>query len=271
MSLTKLATAEIKVEVSGPVVTITLNRPESSNAYSEGMIATLVNVVNSYDVDDTLRVLVITGAGKHFCAGGDVKAMEEKTGMFAGEANELRLRYERGIQQISLALEKCSKPLIAAINGAAIGAGLDLACMCDIRLCSESAVFAESFAAIGLVPGDGGSFFLQRVIGYAKAMEMSLTAQKYSSTEALQMGLVSKIVSGDKLITEANELASKIAKNSPIAISLTKKSIKHAYSSDLGTTLDLLSSYQSICQRTNDHFRALKAIKNKTSSVFEGN
>src|SRR5690606_10001766 len=121
------------------------------------MIIDLVRVLDAINNAKEIRVVVITGMGKHFCAGGDLKAMKAKTGMFAGDANELRLRYQQGIQQISLAMENIEKPIIAMVNGAAIGAGLDLACMCDIRLCSENAIFAESFTSLGLVPGDGGT------------------------------------------------------------------------------------------------------------------
>lgn len=270
MNILSLASKNILLELSDYTLWITLNRPESSNAYSEEMISEFVRVLDSVNKCKEMRVVVITGAGKHFCAGGDLKSMQTKSGMFAGEANELRIRYQEGIQQISVAIESISKPIIAMINGAAIGAGLDLACMCDIRLCAENAVFAESFTKLGLVPGDGGSFFLQRVVGYAKAMEMSLTAETYTSSEALAMGLVSKVVPQDQLRELTTKWAQTIASRAPIATELTKKAIKSAYHSDVIQNLDLVASFQAICQRSNDHFRAINSFLNKTHPTFEG-
>lgn len=138
---------------------ITLNRPEASNAYSSGMVSALVEVLKYADIDNGIRVIILTGSGKNFCAGGDIKAMRGKTGMFSGESNELREAYQAGIQQIPIAISQLRTPLIAMVNGAAIGAGCDLAAMCDLRVASSEAIFAETFARVGLVPGDGGAFF----------------------------------------------------------------------------------------------------------------
>ena len=270
MDILKLATKNILLDLKGHVLWLTLNRPDSSNAYSEQMIVDFVNVLDNVDKYKEVRVLVISGAGRHFCAGGDLKAMRDKTGMFAGDANELRIRYQMGIQQISLAMEALHKPTIAMIQGAAIGAGLDLACMCDLRYCSDRAVFAESFSKLGLVPGDGGSFFLQRIVGFAKAMEMSMTAHTYDCKQALAMGLVSEVLVEEQLRSHVEKVASLVASRAPIATELTKKAIKHGYRSDLSENLDLVASYQSICQRTKDHFRAIDAFLNKTDPTFQG-
>lgn len=248
---------------------ITLNRPENSNAFSDEMIDGLVNCLERADFDNKVRTIVLTGAGKHFCAGGDVKAMQTKTGMFAGEPNELRERYKKGIQKIPLAIEKLSTPIIAMINGAAIGAGLDLACMCDIRVCSEHAKFGETFAKLGLVPGDGGTYFLQRVIGFAKAMELSLTGDIIGSDEAQSLGLVSKVIAADLLKEHVEKLCLKINSNAPIAIQMLKRSMIHSYRSDLSSMLDLLNAYQGITQRTMDHDRAVAQIFNKSQTTFE--
>lgn len=168
---------------------ITLNRPRQSNAFSDAMIADLCSLLREADWDDDVRVIILTGAGKTFCAGGDVNAMENKTGMFAGDPEELRRRYTKGIQQIPLTIEALHTPIVAMVNGAAIGAGFDLACMCDIRMGCRHSRFGETFVKLALVPGMGGTLFLQRIVGYAKAMKLSLTGRIFDADEALALGL----------------------------------------------------------------------------------
>jgi len=196
-----------------------------------------------------------------------VKGMKSKAGMFSGDANELRERYKRGIQKIPLAFERLSTPTIAAVNGAAIGAGLDVACMCDIRVASDKAKFGETFVKLGLVPGDGGSYFLQRAVGFAKAMEMTLTAKIYDSKEALAMGLVS--YEGADFEEKAVEFAASITKNAPIAVQMAKRSIEMARKSDLQAVLDLMAAYQGITQRTEDHFEGLDGLLEKKTPRFK--
>lgn len=260
---------DLKCSFKDHTLWIKLNRPEHSNAFSDEMIESLITCLERADGDQDVRSIVISGEGKHFCAGGDVKAMQNKTGMFAGEPNELRERYKKGIQKIPLAIEKLSTPLIAMINGAAIGAGLDLACMCDIRVCADSAKFGETFAKIGLVPGDGGSYFLQRVVGFAKAMELSLTGEVFDSIEATRIGLVSKSLELSEIENHVTKLCKTINSNAPIATQMLKRSIIHSYRSDLNSMLDLLSAYQGISQRTQDHDRAVAQIFNKSQTSFE--
>ncbi len=142
------------VKKDGPLLWVTLNRPQHSNAFSDEMITELCRLLREADFDVDVRVIILTGAGKTFCAGGDVKAMEERTGMFSGGNEELRRRYMKGIQQIPLTIEALQTPLVAMVNGAAIGAGCDLACMCDIRVGCEQSRFGETFAKLALVPGD---------------------------------------------------------------------------------------------------------------------
>lgn len=252
----------LKVSKEDSKVWITLDRPDSSNAFTIEMIEDLVRVVSFADEDDSVACIILTGEGKHFCAGGDIKKMLNKEGMFAGEPNELRLRYKKGIQKIPLCFNALSTPTIAMINGAAIGAGLDLACMCDIRICSENAKFGETFTKLGLIPGDGGTYFLQRVVGFPKAMEMTLTADVYDSSEALEMNLVSHVTTKEELTEKVRNIADKICSNSSIANSMAKRSIINARNSDLQAVLDLLASYQGITQRTPEHFSALKKLIN---------
>ncbi len=228
-----------------------------------------MSVLKEADLDKEVRVIVITGAGKNFCAGGDVKAMKNKSGMFAGESNELRELYQNGIQQIPLTISQMKKPIIAMLNGAAVGAGCDLAAMCDLRIASQEASFAETFARVGLVPGDGGAFFLTRIIGYAKAMEMFLTCKTVLSSEALNMGLVSKVVESNQLKAEVEKLASDLSALPPIALQMTKKAVIHAHTSDLISHLELMAAYQGITQRSSDHFKAINGLLNKTKSTFD--
>jgi 2-(1,2-epoxy-1,2-dihydrophenyl)acetyl-CoA isomerase len=260
---------DLLVEKKNESLWITLNRPEASNAYSIGMVQSLVEVLRFADIDNKIRVIVLTGSGKNFCAGGDIKAMRGKTGMFSGESNELREAYQAGIQQIPLTISQLKTPVIAMVNGAAIGAGCDLAAMCDLRIASSEAIFAETFARVGLVPGDGGAFFLTRLIGFGKAMEMFLTCKNISAEEALKMGLVNQVVLPEELKKSTQELADQLASLPPIALQMTKKSVTHAYQNDLITHLELMAAYQGITQRSSDHFSALDGMIEKKKPTFK--
>lgn len=258
----------IKVNIENHTLWLSLNRPEASNAFTVEMIDELLDTLVAADYNSDIRCIVLTGEGKHFCAGGDIKNMLQKKEMFEGEANELRERYKRGIQRIPKVFNDLSTPIIAMVNGAAIGAGLDMACMCDIRICSDNAKFGETFTKIGLIPGDGGTYFLQRIVGFAKAMEMTLTANIYSADEALNMNLVSKVVVRESLIEETKLIVNQILQNAPIANQMAKRAITHAYKSDLSSNLELLSAFQGITQRTSDHFEALTKAQEKSKPEF---
>ena len=262
---------DLLVEKKKHTLWVTLNRPDASNAYSTAMVKSLVEVLKLADLDNDVRVIVITGAGKNFCAGGDVKAMKGKTGMFAGESNELREAYQAGIQQIPTTIVNLKTPVIAMINGAAVGAGCDLAAMCDMRIASEEASFAETFAKVGLVPGDGGAFFLTRLIGFGKAMEMFLTCKFISATEAKNIGLVNQVVLPQDLKNHTSELADHLATLPPIALQMTKKAVIHAYQNDLNSHLELMAAYQGITQRSSDHFKALDGMIEKKTPTFNHN
>lgn len=266
----KLNYDDLLVEETKPLLWITLNRPNFSNSFSDEMIRSLCQLLREADWDDDIRVIILTGSGKHFCAGGDVKAMEEKTGMFAGDPEGLRRRYTKGIQQIPLTIESLHTPIIAMVNGAAIGAGCDLACMCDIRIGTTQSKFGETFAKLALVPGDGGTFFLQRIVGFAKAMELSLTGQIVSAEEAFKLGLLNKLVDEDSLKNETEQMAMTIAGNSPVAVSMIKKAIRQARTAEISGHLDLLAAFQGITQRTEDHFEGVRALKEKRQPKFKG-
>jgi len=260
---------DLLVEIKDHTLWIILNRPEASNAYSTGMVKSLVKVLKLADENKNVRVIVITGAGKNFCAGGDIKAMQQKSGMFSGESNELREAYQQGIQQIPLTISQLKKPLIAMVNGAAVGAGCDLAAMCDLRVASNEAKFAETFAQVGLVPGDGGAYFMTRLIGFSKAMEMFLTCKTINAEEAHRIGLVNFVVDSKDLKQETQKLATQLSSLPPIALQMTKKAVIHGQRSDLISHLELMAAYQGITQRSSDHFKALDGLLNKTLPHFD--
>lgn len=262
---------DLLVEFKNNSVWITLNRPEASNAYSIGMVQALVEVLKHADMDTNVRVIVITGAGKNFCAGGDIKAMKGKTGMFAGESNQLREAYQSGIQQIPMTISHLKTPVIAMVNGAAVGAGCDLAAMCDLRVASEEATFAETFAKVGLVPGDGGAFFLTRLVGFGKAMEMFMTCRTYTAREALNMGLVNQVVLPTDLKIKTEEMVEQLSSLPPIALQMTKKALYHAYQNDISSHLELMAAYQGITQRSSDHFKALDGMMERKKPNFGHN
>lgn len=242
---------------------ITLNNPEKLNAISYEMIDSLVATLFKADMNPDVKVIVICGAGRAFSAGGDVQAMKEKSGMFQGDSNELRMRYMHGIQKIPKCMEDLSKPIIAMVNGAAIGAGNDLAMMCDLRVGCEESRFGETFAKLGLVPGDGGTFFLTRIVGFSKAMQMTMTAEIISGKKAFDFGLMNYFVETADLETEVTLLATKIASLPAVAVQMAKKSLKAAYRHDLQVNLDLLAAFQGIAQRTPEHDQAVNAFFEK--------
>lgn len=251
------APQHVRYEHTGALATITLDRPEARNAYSDEMCTQLIEALDRADFDDEIRCVILTGAGKSFHAGGDIKAMRERSGMFAGGPAELRARYIRGIQAVPRRIAEFGKPLIAAINGAAIGAGLDLACMCDIRIARAGAQLGSTFVKVGLVPGDGGAYFLTRVVGFARALELVLTGRVITAEQALAIGLVHEVVPAEQLLAVAHERAQAIAQHPPMAVQLTKRAAYRSYHADMATALELAASYQGIVQNMEDHQRAL--------------
>ena len=261
-------TSCLNVSLKNNVLHISLNRPDVSNAINYDLVDSLVTTFTSAEQDKNVRAVVLTGVGKNFCSGGDLKNMLNKADMFQGDNDELRRRYEQGIQRISKAVEGFSKPIVAAVNGAAAGAGCDLTCMCDFRIGTSETKFLENFVKVGLVPGDGGSFFLQRIVGFAKAMEMTLTGRIVKAEEAERIGLLNQIVPAEKLLAEATQLAEQLASLPAAAMQMSKKALKISYLHDLNTSLDLLAAYQGIAQRTTDHFEAINAVKENRAAVF---
>ena len=243
------------------IVTLTLNAPEARNALtSQAQWDAVVAAFERVQADPAVKVVIVTGAGSAFCAGGNVKDFRDKRGLAAGSGMEIRDNYRRGIQRIPLAFHRLDVPTIAAVNGPAIGAGCDLACMADIRIASEKASFAESFVKLGLIPGDGGAWLLQRVVGYARAAEMSFTGETVDAQAALAMGLVSRVVPHETLLAEATALAERIAANPGQALRMTKRLMREAQTSRLDAILELSAAYQALTHGSAEHEGAVAAF-----------
>jgi len=254
------------------IVTLTLNRAETRNPISDpDMIEALLAALDRLESDATARVAILTGAGKGFSSGGNVKEMRPgSTNLNAGHPAGTRLNYKRGIQRLPLAFAALEVPVIAAVNGAAVGAGCDLTCMCDLRIAGESARFAESFVKLGLIAGDGGAWLLPRVIGWSKAAEMALTGDMIDAREALACGLVSQVVPDAELLDTAQTLALRIAANPRHAVRMTKRLLWEGRRSDLGTLLEMSAAMQAAAHATGDHEEAVSAFLEKRPPAFKG-
>ena len=253
---------KIRLTHENNVYFLYLDSPNKKNALDDELISEITSTLDLLNADDNCRVVLLGSTSNVFCSGGDVKAMMEENEMFKGDSIDLRQQYHFGIQQIARSIERFKKPIIAVVDGVAVGAGADLACMCDMRVGSNRAKFIESFANLALVPGDGGTFFLSRVVGYAKAMELFLTAEPLSAQLAYDVGLLNFLFSEKEVWDEAKKLANKIANKPPVAIEMTKQALKEAYRNrDLESNLNLLSAFQAITQRSQDHQRGLLNLK----------
>ena len=259
------------IERDGPVVIATLNRPDERNAISETAHSQeIADFCAAMTRDASVRAIVLTGAGKAFCAGGNVKHMRDKAGMFGGSPFDIRNRYRTGIQMIPTALYKLEVPVVAAVNGPAIGAGLDLACMCDVRVASSRALFAESFVKLGIVPGDGGAWLLPRVIGMARASLLTLTGETIDAARALEYGLVAEVVEPDQVLGRALEVAQSIAANPGHATRMAKRLLREGQDMKLGPLLELSAAYQALAHHTQDHAEAIAAFLEKRTPDYTG-
>ena len=264
-------TDTLLIDRRGDVVVWTLNNPEARNPISEGdTIDALEDAVAAANRDPSIRVAILTGAGSAFSSGGNVKHMRDKKGMFGGSPAELRQGYRHGIQRIPKALYHCEIPTIAAVNGAAIGAGCDLALMCDLRIASTTAKFAESFVKVGIIPGDGGAWLLPRAVGMARASEMAFTGEAIDAATALDWGLVSQVVEPENLLTAAHALADRVAVNPPQVLRMTKKLLREGQHQSLESLLELSAAYQAIAHTTADHTEAVNAMLERRDPNFEG-
>ncbi len=258
-------------EKSGPIVTLTINRPESRNPLGEeGDGDLFAEAAAKINADRDVRCAILTGAGQSFSAGGNVKAMRERSGAFAGAGVHIRERYRHGIHKIVRSIWGIEVPLIAAVNGHAIGLGNDVACLADIRVAADNAVFGATFLKIGLVPGDGGSWILPRVIGYQRAAELVFTADTIDAATALNWGLVSKVVPATTLMDEARSFASRICRQPPDVLRMTKKLMREGQNVSFDTIMEMSAAYQALAHLTEDHKEAVSAFFEKRAPDYKG-
>lgn len=259
----------LKFDRDGAIVTLTMNDPENRNPLTgNSAIPEFIAACARIEADPSVRVAILTGAGGAFSAGGNLKDMQRYE-RDAIPPMPIRTEYRHGIQKLTLALYNLEVPLIAAVNGYAIGAGCDLACMCDIRIASETARFAESFIKVGIVPGDGGAWLLPRVVGMSKAAEMSFTGEMLDAAAALACGLVSRVVAQDALMDEAMALARRIAANPGPTLRLTKRLLREGQTTRLDTLLELSAAYQALAHKTEEHVEAVNAFVEKRQPRFD--
>lgn len=250
------------------VALLTFNRPDKSNAFDATMTAETLDALKMIARDANVRAIVITGAGKNFCAGQDLAPLLEyyQTGQNVPFAEHVRKSYNLIVSQI----RTIEKPFIAAINGAAAGAGLGIACACDLRHASEHAKFRMAFVGIALAPDSGTSFLLPRLIGWGRALEMALTNATLDAHKALEYGLVNRVFGADELIPKTMEFARQLAQAPTRAIGLTKRAFNRALTCDWETALEYEAMLQEIAGRTSDHREGVQAFIEKRAPRFTG-
>ena len=266
-----MADSKILIERQGAVACVTLNDPATRNALSMPILRELGDFLAGANADETLGCIVLAAAGDGFCSGGNIKDMRDGTDpMFAGTPHQMQEGFRNGVQMIPKLLNELDVPVIAALQGAAMGAGCDLACMCDMRVASADAKFAESFLRVGLVSGDGGAWFLPRVIGMPRALEMALTCRTVEAPEAKEWGLVTHVVEREKLLESALEMARTIAAFPPRSVRLNKRLIRQSMNLGLGDCLELSASFQAIVQSTADQKEAVAALLERRPPRYVG-
>lgn len=257
---------DAKIEMDGHIAIMTFDRDDVRNALTgTSLVDDIVNVVTWINSCNSVNCLILTGNGKAFSSGGNIKEMRDKSGTFSGNPAEILDKYRRGIHRMSLAMHSLEVPVIAAVNGPAIGAGLDLACMCDVRLGCENTLLGETFINLGLIPGDGGAWFLQRLIGYQRAAELTFSGRLVKPEEALKLGLLLEIVAADQLLARARNLAETFAEKPPHALRMTKRLMKSAQRMELDDFLDLCAGYQAGLHHTEDHKQAVSRFIAQTN------
>ncbi len=255
---------EIRFERKDGIALLTLNRPDTRNAISTPeIIAEIETACTMVNADMNTKVLIVTGVDPAFSSGGNIKDMLEKKGMFGGSPAQIMENYRKNIQRIPLAIHGVEVPTIAAVNGPAIGAGCDLALMCDIRIASEKARMGETFLNIGIIPGDGGAWFLPRAVGMAKACELTFTGDIIDARAAEKAGMVSYVVPHEALLENTMALAQKISQKSSQALRMAKRLLYSGQHTSLAQHLDQSAAFQALCHTTAEHQDALDAMINK--------
>jgi enoyl-CoA hydratase/carnithine racemase len=253
-------------EVNEKIATITLNRPQRRNAFTLDMLESWADALEEAERDDDVRVLVVVGAGEHFCSGVD---LDQLTGVEPTPIERRRLLTDH-VHRVVRGLARLDKPVIAALRGHAVGAGLDLALMCDLRFAGTSARLAEGYIRIGLVPGAGGCYLLPRLVGVAKALELLLSGDPVTADEALRIGLVNRVYDDESLIEETYDFAARVAAAPPVATQLIKRATYQSAGSDLATSLDLVSSHMAVVMSMEDTATALAAFRNGSQAEYHG-
>jgi enoyl-CoA hydratase/carnithine racemase len=258
--------SELLYEVKDRIATITLNRPDKLNAFTGPMIDAWVAALAEAQRDDAVHVVVVTGAGRAFCTGGDVGRMGDRVPSALDHKNQL---WEH-IHRVPRTLEAMDKPVIAMVNGLAVGAGMGMCVMCDVRFAAAEARFSTGYVKVGLVPGDGDTYFLPRLVGPAKALELLWTADFVDAEAALRLGIVNRVVPGAELAEATYAFARQVADGPQIPIRMIKRLVYQSLRLDLRTHLDLVSSHMAIVRQTADHAEGVAAFKDKRTPRFEG-
>jgi enoyl-CoA hydratase/carnithine racemase len=250
----------VELAVADGVAELTLARPDIRNAFSDEDVAGDLVAALTWVAGNDVPVLVLTGAGSAFSAGGNIKAMIAGGGMFAGAAGDVERAYRRGVQLVIKTLHELDAVTIAAVNGPAIGAGFDLSLACDLRLASRTARFGETFVDLGIVSGDGGAWLLPRVVGGQRAAELTFTGRVIDADEALALGVLLSVHEPDELLPRARALAADIAAKPPLALRLNKRLLRRSHDATLDQVLELAATYQAACHQSDEHRVALERL-----------
>ena len=259
---------EIRYDAADHVATLTWNRPEARNALTATMLGETIQAVREAQDDAAIRVLVITGAGRAFCAGGDTKAMAEVVASGTAEPPD-RERLGQ-IQELQLSLRRFPKVVIAAVNGAAYGAGLDLACTADFRLAADTARFCEVYVRLGLAPGGGGAWLLPRIVGVTNALDLVLSGEPIDAAEALRIGLVSRVVPAADLTSATREFAQRFVLSAPRSVQIAKRTLYRGLEMSFEASLDFIRPHITALRQTEDHKEGLRALQERRLPRFEG-
>jgi len=257
----------IEFAVSAGVATLTLNRPEKRNAFNDEMVALWLRRLEECRDREDVRVLILTGAGTAFCSGGDLGRFDQYA---SSTASEIKQRVVDGIQRLALFMHGLDKPVIAAVNGVATGGGMDVALMCDLRFAAASARFAETYSRVGLVPGAGGAWYLPRLLGSARALELLWGGDFIDAVEAERIGLVNRVYPDAELQARTREFAERLAGAPPLSIRGIKRLVYQSLRCDLASSLDMVSSTLPVVRMSRDHQEALAALKEKRPGVYTG-